>query len=598
MSEKIFPRNLTARADRQVVGNPATTRLESGVGNCYPGLEFDQRNLDRRFFAGLVFEFVSESDNPNPDASRGGALLLGLELSDPELNPAFHAGNPELIAAATQLRTALGGESGNTLSTGRWYLDSLEQGGKQISLFQIGEDDKKVVPLDGLIVWRLVRSLEPGLVKIKLWRRDAPSDSNPPATSEIELSGWRRVFVDSQSGVIGQVYQAGELTQSLCSPWQHDFRDCACFYWASNHPDIVLGEDTLGESTLPSGASADPERANTPIDWLRSDRSLASRAGALGNPRENRPFQMDHYEISQRWQELAVVLRGKEISQIYRAPTADTANPYKSPEVLAAKLYDLAGLEHVLCLEYLYALYSLVAPEEVDVNTWPTLRDDLTFVSHELLLVAVSEMRHLRWVNQLLWELDHTGLTKKAYGPALEVAERIPVGNGHTRPRQLRPLNRKTLADFIAVEAPSGGIDGQYARVVATLRQPQYPNSLYQLAGRIIADGVEHFSKFSEIETVLRAYQGAPQGNGTKPPYLRNVTPAPSDNPDAKQALDAYQRLLNYLEAAYKKGDMEDANNIVFARQEMINLQVIAQKLATQGFGIPFFDAHLNEVDD
>ncbi|GAB1543366.1 hypothetical protein NUACC21_60400 [Scytonema sp. NUACC21] len=197
MSEKIFPRNLTARADRLVVGNPVTTRLESGVGNCYPGLEFDQRNLDRRFFAGLIFEFVSESDNPNPDALRGGALLLGLELNDPELNPAFHNRNPELVEVATQLRASLRGAPGDTLSTGRWYLDSLEQGGKQIPLFQIGEDGKKI-PLDGLIVWRLVRSLEPSLVKIKLWRRDAPTDSQPPATSEIELNGWRRVFVDSQ----------------------------------------------------------------------------------------------------------------------------------------------------------------------------------------------------------------------------------------------------------------------------------------------------------------------------------------------------------------------------------------------------------------
>ncbi|GAB1541218.1 hypothetical protein NUACC21_38880 [Scytonema sp. NUACC21] len=244
-----------------------------------------------------------------------------------------------------------------------------------------------------------------------------------------------------------------------------------------------------------------------------------------------------------------------------------------------------------------HALYSLVAPEEVDVNTWPTLRDDITFVSHELLLVAVSEMRHLRWVNQLLWELDHTGLTKKAYGPALEVAECIPVSHGHTRPRELRPLNRKALADFIAVEAPSGGIDGQYARVVATLRQPQYPDSLYQLAGKIIADGVEHFSKFSEIETVLRSYQGESQANGTRPPYLRNITPAPSDLPDAKEALDGYQRLLNYLRAAYEKGDMEDADNIIFARQEMISLQVLAKKLAIQGFGIPFFDVHLNDTN-
>jgi hypothetical protein len=54
---KIFPRNLTARAEYLVRGNPTNTRLESGVDNCYPGLEFDQRNLDKAFFPGLVIEF-------------------------------------------------------------------------------------------------------------------------------------------------------------------------------------------------------------------------------------------------------------------------------------------------------------------------------------------------------------------------------------------------------------------------------------------------------------------------------------------------------------------------------------------------------------
>src|SRR5918995_1044265 len=54
---KVFPRNLTARADFLVTGNPANTRPESGVDNCYPGLEFDQRNVDKAFFPGLIFEF-------------------------------------------------------------------------------------------------------------------------------------------------------------------------------------------------------------------------------------------------------------------------------------------------------------------------------------------------------------------------------------------------------------------------------------------------------------------------------------------------------------------------------------------------------------
>src|SRR5262245_17081804 len=57
---KLIPRNVAAyrrgrapkaSADvRRVTGNPVSTRLESGVGNCFPGVECDLGNLDRRFF--------------------------------------------------------------------------------------------------------------------------------------------------------------------------------------------------------------------------------------------------------------------------------------------------------------------------------------------------------------------------------------------------------------------------------------------------------------------------------------------------------------------------------------------------------------------
>ena len=38
-----------------------TTELESGVGNCFPGLEADLRNLDRRFFPYLAVDFSSDA---------------------------------------------------------------------------------------------------------------------------------------------------------------------------------------------------------------------------------------------------------------------------------------------------------------------------------------------------------------------------------------------------------------------------------------------------------------------------------------------------------------------------------------------------------
>jgi len=138
MIPKIFPRNLTARAAVEVVGNPVNTRLESGVGNCFPGLEFDHRNLDRRFFPGLVFEFTE-----------AGVLLLHTDLNDPALDE-----NPGV-------KKALAGKTGETLSLGSWFLEEITQQGKTIS-----------VPVSNshmaMMTWRLTGSLQSAPIKSQL----------------------------------------------------------------------------------------------------------------------------------------------------------------------------------------------------------------------------------------------------------------------------------------------------------------------------------------------------------------------------------------------------------------------------------------------
>ena len=55
---KLHPRNATAWQTELAAGNAVTTRLESGVGNCFPGLECDIRNLERRFFPHMAVDFV------------------------------------------------------------------------------------------------------------------------------------------------------------------------------------------------------------------------------------------------------------------------------------------------------------------------------------------------------------------------------------------------------------------------------------------------------------------------------------------------------------------------------------------------------------
>ena len=51
----------------------------------------------------------------------------------------------------------------------------------------------------------------------------------------------RKLFELSPDGdvvplITPDVAEPGQLTQSLCSPWQNDYRECACYYWAASRP--------------------------------------------------------------------------------------------------------------------------------------------------------------------------------------------------------------------------------------------------------------------------------------------------------------------------------------------------------------------------
>jgi hypothetical protein len=574
---RIFPRNLTAQAGIEIAGNPVNTRLESAVGNCFPGLEFDHRNLDRRFFPGLVFEFVSASREIE---LRQGARLVKVDGDDPDLLPATFETRPgDAPDPKTQqnLTDALHGSQAVALRKGVWFLESATQDGKTIVFRQNAQGTP---PLDAMTSWRLVRSLQPGLLTVHLKQRPETPGGTVANPDEIVLQGWRRIYTDSVSGALSAAYAPGELTQSLCSPWMHDFRDCACFYWASNHPDIVLGMDLPGEPVLSDAESNDPIRANTPIDWLRADRARARTAPAQPSDDQNRPAQMDHYQINEHWQELSIVLTGKEISNVFEPRPMESKAPLANPDLLAAELLELGTLEHVLALEYLYARYSILNPKLAKTKE---LQDDLTFVYHELLMIAVSEMRHLRWVNQLLWEMDHLKLTTKRVGPSLGVAPRVPAQNGKIRKRRLRTLTEDVLNDFIAVEQPSGTLDGKYAVVVSTLRDKnKYPEELAQLALRIIADGAQHFSRFRQIRIVLKPYF-----DKKSTAYLVDLSPASPAK--AKKAMDMYQGIVQNLSDAYAKGDAEDFHLITRARQLMTALDGEADRLAGDRLGVPFF---------
>ena len=159
-----------------------------------------------------------------------------------------------------------------------------------------------------------------------------------------------------------------------------------------------------------------------------------------------------------------------------------------SPEDLAQILREhLIPLELTLSLEYLYAYFSVRHAEEVTAEQaqFPSLAEDLSFVRRTLLMISVGEMTHYRWAHQLLWSLQAEGLVAPVTAAGIQLAPRIPrpdeLGPAHRgfRNAALRGLTPEVLADLIAVERPSGYIDGAYGKLVSTIQRPDYPQLLY-----------------------------------------------------------------------------------------------------------------------
>ena len=86
--------------------------------------------------------------------------------------------------------------------------------------------------------------------------------------------------------------ESGELTQSLCSPWQHDYRDCVCFYWAASRPDFV---------------NVDPQTGNG-HNWTDSEREVDASGQPIYNTRTREdgsetPILIEYEQLFEAWEQ-------------------------------------------------------------------------------------------------------------------------------------------------------------------------------------------------------------------------------------------------------------------------------------------------------
>ncbi|MBV8106903.1 MAG: hypothetical protein JO223_20195 [Hyphomicrobiales bacterium] len=233
VSHPLTPRNLSAQIHHEAKGNPISSRPITSVANCCPGLEVDFRAVWRRLFKGIE---LREYDNLvvrlDPDktmhalASRDGTMTLG-ELQGKRL-----------------LRVVVGKEEYRMMTHISGPASSDPDGRIQLTTDM---NPAGLAPLEwsnalAYVLRHAGKTVGCDFSKDDGWDQQQPlieaNETEPAKYVSFDLEV-RSFFEDDTAVISRALAEAGELTQGLCSPWQNDYRECSCYYWASARPDFV-----------------------------------------------------------------------------------------------------------------------------------------------------------------------------------------------------------------------------------------------------------------------------------------------------------------------------------------------------------------------
>jgi Ferritin-like len=544
---KFIALNATAaRRQQYVTGNPVSTRLESSVGNCFPGLEMDLRNLERRFFPFLEVDFV-----------QGMALaqVVGVDLAGVKASSMPDGDKNAYAAIAADMGSA----------DVQWLVTQMAGdfgifGSKSVSF---PTQNPSTVNGDPPDAWTAVRVLPQGKpVTITVARV-----VNDQTRQQVTLTQNRVAYLD-ENGALNSIFEPGELSQSLCSPWTHDFRDCACFYWASNHPDVVL-------PPAPENVPED-RRWRVAVPWERSQRGTPDNPSAAATPNSPRRRELDYYEINGRWQELDIAVEGRELRRPYVSGLF-RAVPLADLNQLEAALRYAAGVERAAIETYLTAAYS-ITPSPANTGS---LVIDVATAFAEVMRVAISEMRHLRIANDVLRSLNEQLHPGAPFRPGLQIADVFPASGGTSEPVVEKRMTPDVLDEFIAIEKPSDSIDGVYGRIVVTLEN----NGLTELGREVrsvMADGFDHYETFLDIREWLAPHQPTD--------YLLNLRQPDPNDPAHQHLQEIFLQLMQTLRRGYAQGLPGGADDIARARDLMLGNGIMAacERLRANGTLVVF----------
>ena len=244
--------NLTAQLEFRAAGNPPSTLPSTAISNAFPGLEMDFRNVWKRIFVGIQLHesnnLVVAADDDAPEELKAlvNAYRLisaaGCPVTVEVTGPAYPGGPSVPLPDNTFNETRMPIEWSNALAD----VVHRYQGQEVECVFEpLPDPAKPDAPVRETTRWLTVRPF------------------------------FHHSVVDGQAvpqAVIARdIAPPGVLSESLCSPWQNDYRECACFYWAASRPDYVNVEPRGdGTSTGQQWMQRDRD-ASTPLVYLPDD---------------------------------------------------------------------------------------------------------------------------------------------------------------------------------------------------------------------------------------------------------------------------------------------------------------------------------------
>jgi hypothetical protein len=220
--------DLTAQLHYRGEGNPYSVLPRTAISNCFPGLEFDFRNFWRRAFAGIV---LIENNNYVIDA-------------DPEYQHLVHTRLVAIDGKPTAVPT-----TGPTFPNGSSVALPTPDNPNAVSFMEWSNNMVYVLQKQGQMV-ELVFTKEASPTQVVPSKPDIDNGYSNKQLYQKHSLRVNKMFEPGTATPSSEVVRPGELTQGLCAPWQNDYRECACYYWAATRPDyvnVVNGEDGLSQ---------------------------------------------------------------------------------------------------------------------------------------------------------------------------------------------------------------------------------------------------------------------------------------------------------------------------------------------------------------